>query len=369
MLPTLAVVGGFLGAGKTTALLAAARQLQMRGLRVGLITNDQGCDLVDAALVTTSGWPGAAVTGGCFSSRFETLVDATDRLIDRFAPDVLLAEASGSCTNLAATVVRPLQEYYADQLRVAPLSVLVDPFSLTDRLSGGTAFPADVVYLFEQQLAEADLLVVSRGDLLDNTQRQAALATLAQRHPATASQVIASPYGDGIDQWLDMLLDHTHTPHIELAFDTERHATAEAALGWLNASVLLTAPRPFMLDSWIEILLHELGARLTTVHTQIAHLKIQAENRAGSSKASLLQAHADPTFDARCTHQSWSGRALINARALCAPSLLEQALHHSLAAVAAKAGIAARISSLQAFAPTRMLAEQTVLSRSHVAVL
>jgi G3E family GTPase len=43
-------VGGFLGAGKTTALLQAAGKLIARGLKVGVITNDQGSNRVDAAL-------------------------------------------------------------------------------------------------------------------------------------------------------------------------------------------------------------------------------------------------------------------------------------------------------------------------------
>ena len=36
------LVGGFLGAGKTSLLLAAAQKLAARGQRVGLVTNDQG---------------------------------------------------------------------------------------------------------------------------------------------------------------------------------------------------------------------------------------------------------------------------------------------------------------------------------------
>jgi len=34
------MIGGFLGAGKTTAILKIAERLRDRGLRVGLITND-----------------------------------------------------------------------------------------------------------------------------------------------------------------------------------------------------------------------------------------------------------------------------------------------------------------------------------------
>ena len=48
----LILVGGFLGAGKTTLLWEAAKQLSSRGLKVGLITNDQAPDLVDTSLLS-----------------------------------------------------------------------------------------------------------------------------------------------------------------------------------------------------------------------------------------------------------------------------------------------------------------------------
>ena len=45
------MIGGFLGAGKTTAVLALARQLRADGKRAGLITNDQSFGLVDTAML------------------------------------------------------------------------------------------------------------------------------------------------------------------------------------------------------------------------------------------------------------------------------------------------------------------------------
>ena len=53
----LIVVAGFLGAGKSTLILAAAQRLHAQGLRVGIITNDQGHDLVDTALAHTQQVP------------------------------------------------------------------------------------------------------------------------------------------------------------------------------------------------------------------------------------------------------------------------------------------------------------------------
>jgi G3E family GTPase len=60
----LHLVGGFLGSGKTTAILEAARLLIERGQRVGIITNEQGKHLVDSGFLRASGLPALEVTGG-----------------------------------------------------------------------------------------------------------------------------------------------------------------------------------------------------------------------------------------------------------------------------------------------------------------
>jgi G3E family GTPase len=121
------MIGGFLGAGKTTAMLRIAEQLTGEGLRVGLITNDQSHGLVDTAMLGARGFPVEEITGGCFCCRFNSLVSAADRLSVADAPDVFLAEPVGSCTDLKATVDYPLRRLYGEAYSVAPLSVLVDP--------------------------------------------------------------------------------------------------------------------------------------------------------------------------------------------------------------------------------------------------
>lgn len=50
------MVGGFLGAGKTTTLARLAKFYQQRGQRVGIVTNDQAQDLVDTHNLRR-GWP------------------------------------------------------------------------------------------------------------------------------------------------------------------------------------------------------------------------------------------------------------------------------------------------------------------------
>ena len=55
--PTFVVVGGMLGAGKTSLIVAAARRLAEQGRRVGVVTNDQGSGLVDTALLRAAHVP------------------------------------------------------------------------------------------------------------------------------------------------------------------------------------------------------------------------------------------------------------------------------------------------------------------------
>src|SRR5260221_6507839 len=121
------MIGGFLGAGKTTAILRLAKYLQSTGSQVGLITNDQSIGLVDTALLQSQGMPVEEITGGCFCCRFQSLMDAAGNLARTSAPDIFVAEPVGSCTDLRAAVSYPLRRIYGDDYEIAPLSVLIDP--------------------------------------------------------------------------------------------------------------------------------------------------------------------------------------------------------------------------------------------------
>src|SRR3954454_14274912 len=102
--PLYIFIGGFLGAAKTTAVLKLAEYGRARGLRVGLITNDQSVHLVDTTLAASHGLPVAEVAGGWFCCRFDSLMNASAALSEESPPDVIIAEPVGSCTDLKATV-------------------------------------------------------------------------------------------------------------------------------------------------------------------------------------------------------------------------------------------------------------------------
>ena len=50
------MVGGFLGAGKTTTIARLAKNYQQQGLNVGIVTNDQAEGLVDTHSLRSQGF-------------------------------------------------------------------------------------------------------------------------------------------------------------------------------------------------------------------------------------------------------------------------------------------------------------------------
>ncbi|MEY2847103.1 MAG: hypothetical protein RL076_2649 [Chloroflexota bacterium] len=339
----LIVVAGFLGAGKSTLMLHAAQRLRSLGLRVGLITNDQGHDLVDTALAQTRQVPVVEVQGGCFCCRFPDLLTAVMTLRDQVAPDVILAEPVGSCTDIAATVLRPLRAFHGDVVQIAPLTVLADPQrTLTD-------FVPAVAYLHHKQLAEAEIIVLSKVDTLTTPQRQQMHAHLQQQYPQQHVVAVAHDDVASVDAWLTLVRQQAAHPRC-LEIDYATYADAEAALGWLNARITLMSPQPFGIDSWLAGALYQFAQQARYQDMAIAHLKMHAQTPQTQAKASMTTTTGLITWDA-IPHpaQTTQATVLINARMGGTPAQLADILQQLMAQQ--PRGITATLVRHECFAP------------------
>jgi G3E family GTPase len=168
------MIGGFLGAGKTTSLGRLARMYIAQGKRVGIVTNDQAHDLVDTNTFRSQGLAVEEVPGACFCCRFDDLVSRVGSLEGSARPDVILAEPVGSCTDLVATVIQPLKDLYGSRFEVAPYAVLFKPSHgtriLRNQPAGG--FSPKAAYIFKKQLEEADAVVINRADELSPAEQE-----------------------------------------------------------------------------------------------------------------------------------------------------------------------------------------------------
>ena len=354
------MIGGFLGAGKTTSILSAAEWFTARGLRVGLVTNDQAGGLVDTALVKAHALEVEEIAGGCFCCRFNSLVEAADRLARGTAPDILLAEPVGSCTDLVATVSLPLARIYGDRFTVAPVSVVVDPLRALRILgvpgAAGGSFSPNVSYIYRKQLEEAEIVVINKCDLVTAAQRSALRAALAVSSPGARVFEISAREGTGRDAWFEAILADRSSPRPIDDIDYDRYADGEALLGWLNAELRVGEPggREWDGNAMLTRLLEAIRSTVAGLGREIAHLKATLSVEGDDyelAAANLVRSAAAPELSHRLTDPLDVGRLLINLRAEADPAELEAALREALEAV--RGDLPATVLHCEHFRPGR----------------
>lgn len=349
------MIGGFLGAGKTTAILQFAQHLHNEGTRVGLITNDQSFGLVDTALLSSQGLPVEEITGGCFCCRFQSLMDAAGKLTEAAAPEVFIAEPVGSCTDLRAAVSYPLRRIYGDGYEIAPLSVLVDPIRAMRvlGLDPGKAFSEKVLYVYGKQLEEADIIVVNKTDLLDSDKLEQLRDALAAKYPKAEIVAISARTGDGVEVWHRRILaeemDNRQAPDV----DYEVYAEGEALLGWLNAAVRIDADRSFDGNALLRRIAGDIQARLASGGGEIAHLKMTLSPDEGNDLGVLNLVRGDGTAESihQLQDEMNSGELLVNLRAEADPELLREAVQSALAGLSP--AVSVRIEHTECFRPAK----------------
>jgi len=349
------MVGGFLGAGKTTTLARLARDYMARGLRVGLVTNDQALDLVDTTSLRAQGFPVQEVPGACFCCKFDELVERAGALEAAERPDVILAEPVGSCTDLVATVVQPLKGLYAGRFRVAPYSVLFKPsHGLRILRNEGAGFSPKAAYIFRKQLEEADAIVLNRADVLSAAEVGELQGLLAAQFPGTPVLVVSAKTGAGFDAYEALLDQDGAFGRKLLDIDYDTYAEGEAELGWLNASAHLSAETAFEIDPLLVKVVDGLRTALAVLGGEIAHLKvIGLEEGGGFGVANLVSSTTGTELSLPSGIRAREADLVVNARVALDPADLEREVHRVVRDVCRDAGVGVAFRQTQSLRPGR----------------
>jgi hypothetical protein len=223
-----------------------------------------------------------------------------------------------------------MKRFYGDRFRLAPLTVLVDAARERDLLSRPDS---DVTYLFQKQIAEADLVRYTKGDL----------------YPEIPGALSAHT-GRGVGEWLnDVLASAIPAGARLLEIDYRRYAAAEAALGWLNWEAEVALRRPLTPAAVAGPLLDRLDRALTGSGISIAHLKVFVEAPTGHLKAGICRNGDAPAVEgALDAAPAVRHKLLVNLRAEGRPEALETILDGAVARVPGKWQVRHR----QAFRPS-----------------
>jgi G3E family GTPase len=151
------VIGGYLGAGKTTLVNHLLRNAN--GLRLAILVNDFGALPIDRDLIVGGDGETLEISGGCICCSYGS--DLMEALLDlpRRQPgfDRVLIEASGvALPGMVASAVGLLEAYALD-------GVVVLADAETVRTQAADAYIGDTI---TRQLAAADLVILNRCDLV-----------------------------------------------------------------------------------------------------------------------------------------------------------------------------------------------------------
>ena len=180
----VSVIGGYLGAGKTTLVNRWLRLAGAADLRLAVLVNDFGEIGIDADLIVARREDVIELAGGCVCcSVGGDLVAALETLRSRVpAPDRILLETSGVA--LPGTVAATAR--LARDVSVDPVLVLADAASVRERAVD--PYVADTVL---RQLARAERVLLSRADVLTPQQMAEVRGWLAEVVPGTPVSLAA----------------------------------------------------------------------------------------------------------------------------------------------------------------------------------
>ena len=177
------VIGGYLGAGKTSLV---NHLLRRSGLRLGVLVNEFGALPIDADLIEAEGEALISIAGGCVCCAFGD--DLAGGLRDLAAldpaPEHVLVEASGvALPGAVAGTVSLVRE-------AALGAVLVLADAETVRGAAAERYMGDTVL---RQIADADLIVLTKTDLADPGPVRAWLSGLTRAPVAEARHGALDP--------------------------------------------------------------------------------------------------------------------------------------------------------------------------------
>jgi G3E family GTPase len=339
------LLSGFLGSGKTTAIRHAVRLLFEQGIKTGVITNDQGIKLVDGDFFQHLNIPNRQVVNGCYCCNYDDLDAAVHSLIETYGTEIIFAESVGSCTDIVATVLKPL-------LRFGPpaqvtLSVFADVRLLQMFLKDSMhLFDESVNYIYAKQLDEAAVIVVNKIDLIKNKELAEIKEMMRQKYGEKILLYQNSLDEESILHWLQQLTQYQRGTSLEsLELDYDLYASGEASLAWLDQELEIYSADNNALQHTID-LINSIYEKITQNRYAIGHLKFLINHQVKISFTSNMQTKVRIEND-----PAGFAVLLINLRVQTDPEMVVQLVANAIREIETQYGCKIIVNNMAAFRP------------------
>jgi len=332
------VLGGYLGAGKTTLAAALGKELRSKhGKSVAIITNDQGNVLVDTEYMKDAGFDVKDVLGGCFCANFGEFVKNARTLVSMGRPDVIIAEPIGTSTAILGSVVAPLRSMYPDEFQVAPFFVVVDGTRAAETLrkpegfglGGGKLIPS-------HQVREAEYVLISKVDCLSEGEVSSA-SELIKKEVSDAEMIPCSAFSrKNLDRIVEIVLSDQVSTKEPKEVDQRMFAVEKASMGWFNAHAKLVADERLDINAFVTSLMRRVATDFPP--ETIGHVKVMLTSPTASAKMSLVEDRMQVDGLKGGRYIRGEGNLVLNARITAPPGEISRVIRDAIVSTVGEMG-------------------------------
>ncbi len=330
------LIGGFLGSGKTTAIRQGVVLLEQAGELAGVVTNDQGDQLVDTLFMQKEGVNVTEVTGSCFCCNYGEFSKSIGTLQERHKVNVIFAESVGSCTDLVATIVKPLLATGDGNISVV-LSVFADVRLLYAYLeTNGDIFHGYMNYIYKKQLEEADIIVVNKMDLLAPQQAEVVRNRITKTYPGTKILFQNSLEAEHVRRWLAVAGEFkAEGDRQSLDINYNDYAAGEAEMVWYDSDLTITTPDKQAAKAASQL--------VTAIHNGFAqgkyligHLKFFLTGGNHHRKISYTTIAGGNSLPTEMNWQTNKVSLIMNGRVKADPAQMKEVMQHAIMQISEK---------------------------------
>ena len=172
----LLIITGFLGSGKTTLTMQLAAECLRQGRKAAILVNEIGEIGIDSQLLRELDYNVWEMVNGCICCTIAAdFIPTLQKLSEEYTVDLVLLEPSGAAE--PGSILRNLR-YYKGPLESVYIVTLLDPLRLAELYEVVTP-------LITKQIAEANLILITKSDVAAAEQIRQARHIAAEINPGT----------------------------------------------------------------------------------------------------------------------------------------------------------------------------------------
>lgn len=331
------VFSGFLGAGKTTTMMALSRYCTEKYVKAAMISNDLGgAGLADNRFAQLSGCDASELTGTCICYQTENLVARLNELFDEKGCELVTSDIPGFGVGALEHVYHTLNEQYPGQFELAPFTVLVEPQTvrLLKNDQGG-----DLEYILKTQLVEADLIVLNKVDLIGEAEQAELLGYLRDNYKQANSIAVSALTGSGMDELcLALIRGSASMQRPDIGYGGEAFTHAMGKMSEYNAQYYATVCcNTFDGNDYLAELAAAVQTQIRDAGCEIPHLKLLAWEPEGDyGKADLLGTGRPVEIVKKFAHPCTELAVILNTSAACPAGALDEIITGAIERVSEK---------------------------------